>query len=198
MQELLVATHNPGKKKEIAAILKGLKFSVLSLDDIDEDIPEADENGSSYEENALMKAREAAELSGLPTIADDSGLEVEVLPDELGVYTKRYADGTDADRNQKLLDALRQEEHREATFVCCIVLYDPSTKNHKTFFGEMHGKIAEEPRGEDGFGFDPIFIPDGYKKTNAQLGLKVKNKISHRAKAVKQLKEYLQAGASHA
>lgn len=189
---LLVATHNKGKKEEIQDILKGIKMKVLSLDDLEQSFEEPEETGSTYEENALLKARNAGETTGLLSIGDDSGLEVEMLPDELGVKTKRYAPGSDFDRNQKLLDAIREEKNRAAMFVCCIVLYDPETKKHETFFGEVKGVIAEEPRGEKGFGFDPVFIPEGYKKTIAELGLAIKNKISHRSRALQKLKEYLQ------
>ena len=190
-RDLVIATHNQGKVKEIAALLKDLPYKVLSLDNVEEKVEAPEETGDTYEENALIKARAIGEALGKLVVADDSGLEVEMLPDELGVKSARYAPGTDADRNQKLLDALRQETNRKAAFVCCIVLYDPETKKHKTFFGDMPGTIAEEVQGEEGFGYDPVFIPEGYDKTNALLGAKVKNKISHRAKALAELKRYL-------
>ncbi|OGJ22640.1 MAG: non-canonical purine NTP pyrophosphatase, RdgB/HAM1 family [Candidatus Pacebacteria bacterium RIFCSPHIGHO2_01_FULL_46_10] len=188
--KILIATHNQGKKKEIQQILGGA-IEVLILDNITVSVPEPEETGSTYEENALIKARHAGDLSSLLTIADDSGLEVEALPGELGVKTARYGPGSDADRNAKLLRAMTGIAQRKAKFVSCIVLYDPETKTHHTFLGEMNGHIAEESRGVDGFGFDPVFIPDGYEKTNAELGLEVKNTISHRAKALEKLKRFM-------
>ena len=188
--KILIATHNVGKKKEIQQIL-GNAVEVLNLDDITVSVPEPEETGSTYEENALIKARHAGDLSGLLTIADDSWLEVEALPGELGVKTARYGSGNDADRYTKLLQAMHGIAQRKAKFVSCIVLYDPKDKTSHTFFGEMPGSIAHEARGTNGFGYDPVFIPEGYQQTFAELGTEIKNTISHRAKAVEKLKKFM-------
>jgi XTP/dITP diphosphohydrolase len=190
MKKLLVATHNKGKRREIAAILEPQGWKVLQLDDISQPIPEPEETGKTYEENALIKAKHAGNLSGLLTIADDSGLEVAALPGELGVYSARYA-ASDAERVAKLLTALKGNTNRSAKFVSCIVLYDPSTKKQQTFLGEAPGTIAKTSKGNDGFGYDPVFIPHGYKETYAELSGEKKNTISHRARALEKLKQFL-------
>ncbi|HKY74175.1 MAG TPA: RdgB/HAM1 family non-canonical purine NTP pyrophosphatase [Patescibacteria group bacterium] len=192
MKKLLVATHNAGKKKEIQDILSDLSYVVLMLDDIENKIQLPEEMGATYEENALIKARFAGESSQLLTMADDSGLEVSALPGELGVRTARYAPGADADRNIKLLVAMKDVRDRKARFISCITLYDPTTKQTQVFIGEMGGTISEESKGTNGFGFDPVFIPEGYTQTFAELGATVKNEISHRAKALRQLKRALE------
>ncbi len=191
MTKLVVATHNKGKKKEIAQMLHDLPIEVLMLDDLEQVIPEPSETGVTYEENALIKAKYTGDLAQLVTLADDSGLEVEALPGELGVRTARYAAGTDSDRNIKLLHALEGKANRNAKFVCCMVIYDPVAKTSMNFFGEMSGSIAHETRGNEGFGFDPVFIPQGYQQTFAELGSEEKNTISHRAKALQKVKAYL-------
>lgn len=191
MKKLLIATHNAGKKKEIAEILEPLGWEVFTLDDVAQPIPEPEETGKTYEENALIKAKHAGDIAKLLTMADDSGIEVEVLPGELGVYSARYAKSDD-ERVQKLLKVMKGQTNRGARFVSCIVLYDPTTQTHHSFFGEVVGKLAEEPRGSQGFGYDPIFIPDGYTETFGELGSEVKNKVSHRAKALLQLTIYLE------
>ncbi|MBI5151380.1 MAG: RdgB/HAM1 family non-canonical purine NTP pyrophosphatase [Candidatus Pacebacteria bacterium] len=191
MKKLLIATHNAGKKKEISEVLGSIGWEVLTLDDISLSVPEPEETGTTYEENALIKAKHAGDISGLLTIADDSGIEVEALPGELGVYSSRFAK-SDEERVQKLLKTMEGQTKRGAKFVSCIVIYDPVTQMHNSFFGEVVGKLAEEPRGSRGFGYDPIFIPNGYEKTFGELGNEVKNTISHRAKALGKMKKYLQ------
>lgn len=190
MNQLLIATHNKGKTKEIRAILIDVGFSVLSLDDIPQNIPEPKETGSTYEENALIKAKTAGDITKKLTMADDSGLEVDALPGELGVYSARYG-ANDNDRITKLLTAMSGKTDRTAMFVSCIVLYNPKTQKHQTFMGKVEGTLANEKRGETGFGFDPLFIPHGYTKTFAELGEEEKNTLSHRARALAKLKIHL-------
>ena len=190
MTTLLVATHNKGKVKEIQTILADIGFSILSLDEIPQNVPEPEETGTSYEENALIKAKAAGDVTKMLTMADDSGLEVEALPGELGVYSARYGPN-DAERITKLLTAMKEKTNRTAAFVSCIVLYDPKTQTHQAFVGKIEGTLANEKRGETGFGFDPLFIPNGYTKTFADLGPEEKNKLSHRARALEKLKIYL-------
>jgi len=190
MKTLLIATHNAGKKREIGEILRPLGYDVLMFDDLPQPFDEPQETGTTYEENALIKAKAAGDASGLLTIADDSGLEVESLPGELGVYSARYAK-TEKERNQKLLKSTEGKSNRNAKFVSCIVLYDPATQTHNTFVGEVLGMLATEEKGMNGFGYDPLFIPQGYKQTFAELESKEKNALSHRAKALKKLGEFL-------
>lgn len=196
MQKLLVATHNAGKKKEIQEILRDVGYDVVMLDEVGvaDGVPE--ETGATYKQNALIKAKAAGEKTGLLTVADDSGLEVEMLPGELGVLSARYTSGSDADRVAKLLHALEGKSARGARFVSCVVLYDPQKNMHEMFMGEVRGRISAAPRGLNGFGYDPVFIPDGYEQTFAELGPSIKNKISHRAKALEKLQTYLKSHVS--
>lgn len=189
--KLLIATHNEGKKKEVKNLLSDLSIEVLTLDDIKENIDPPNEDGSTYEENALIKAKTIGDKTQLLTISDDSGLEVTSLPSMLGVKSARFFPGTGNERNTKLLELLKDKKDRSATFVCCIVLYDSKTKQHISFVGKAEGSIATSILGEDGFDYDFVFIPKGFQKTYAQIGPKVKNTMSHRAKALMLLKEYL-------
>lgn len=192
MKKLLIATHNAGKKKEIQDILSDLPYTVFMLDDVEGEILLPEETGTTYEENASIKATFAGEVTQLLTMADDSGLEVSALPGELGVRTARYTQGSDADRNTKLLTAMKGVRDRSARFISCIALHDPTTKQTQTFIGEMKGTISEESKGANGFGFDPVFIPEGYTQTFAELGTAVKNEISHRAKSLRLMKQALE------
>lgn len=189
MQKLLVATHNAGKKREIAAILQPLGYEVVMFDDLCQAFDEPQETGSTYEENALIKAKAAGDASGLLTLADDSGLEVDALPGELGVYSARYAK-TEIERNEKLLKAMERKTNRSAKFVSCIVLYDPSTEIHHTFLGEVLGELATEAKGQNGFGYDPLFIPQGFTQTFGEMESTQKNELSHRVKALRKLKQF--------
>lgn len=191
MNTLLIATENDGKKREIQEML-GDVYTLLTLKDIPIKVVLPPETGKTYEENARIKAISAAEKTGYITIADDSGIEVQALPGELGVYSARYAVGTDRDRCEKLLQALQGIKDRRASFVCTIVLHNPKTQETYAFRGELHGTIAEGIIGNEGFGYDPIFIPDGYTTTNAALGMRVKNEISHRKQAIAKLCAFLQ------
>lgn len=196
MKTLVFASNNAHKLEEIRAIL-GNKFDVKSLKDIgcNVDIPET---GTTFRENALQKARYVKEHFGFDCFADDSGLQVEALGGEPGVYSARYAIkngrqvtvGNKDDANMDvLLEKLAGEENRKACFRTCIALiYEGETH---FFDGVVEGHIITEKRGDGGFGYDPLFVPDGYEKTFAEMGNEVKNNISHRAKAVEKLAEFL-------
>lgn len=196
MKTLVFASNNAHKLEEIRAIL-GNKFDVKSLKDIgcNVDIPET---GTTFRENALQKARYVKEHFGFDCFADDSGLQVEALGGEPGVYSARYAvkngrqvtAGNKDDANMDvLLEKLAGDENRKACFRTCIALiYEGGTH---FFDGVVEGHIITEKRGDGGFGYDPLFVPDGYEKTFAEMGNEVKNNISHRAKAVEKLAEFL-------
>lgn len=186
-QKIVFATNNVHKLEEVAAIL-GDNYEVLSLREIgcNTDIPET---ADTFAGNALQKAQYVKENYGYDCFADDSGLEVDVLNGAPGVYSARYSgEGPEANMD-KLLHNLTGKIGREAQFRTVIaLLMDGETR---LFEGIVRGTIINERRGEGGFGYDPIFVPDGYGLTFAELGNEVKNRISHRAKAVRQLAEYL-------
>ena len=193
MKKIIFASSNEGKVAEVKKILSELNIQIVALQDIDF-IGEIEENGDSFEENAKIKAIEIFNNYKLPTIADDSGLVVEQLNGEPGIYSARYAgiDSDDEANNIKLLENLRSkpEPHR-AKFVCSAVYY--SGEEIYTTVGEVHGKIISKARGTNGFGYDPLFVPDGYSKTMAELDPGIKNSISHRFKAFDQIKKHLLA-----
>jgi len=198
---LVMATRNAGKVRELAELLRDLDVRLLSLDDFPE-LPEIPEEGATFAENALAKAQTVARLTGLPALADDSGLEVEALGGRPGVFSARYAQDrtggrtpSDKDNWRKLLDELREvsPEKRQARFVCEIALAWPNGRLLTTR-GEVSGVIAQEPRGTRGFGYDPVFWVPAYEATVAELDLAVKNRISHRGRALKQLKDILIRG----
>ena len=198
---LVMATRNPGKVREMAELLRDLKVRLLSLNDFPE-FPEIPEEGTTFAENAAAKAQAVASRTGLPSLADDSGLEVEALGGRPGVFSARYAQDrtagrtpSDEDNWRKLLDELRDVplEERQASFVCEIALAWPNGRL-VTARGELPGSIALKPRGSRGFGYDPVFWVEEYKATVAELDLAVKNRISHRGKALQKLKEILAEG----
>lgn len=193
MDCLLAATRNKNKIKEIKEILKDMPIKILSLDDLDINI-EVDEDGTTFEENAYKKAYEIMKVTNMPTIADDSGLEVYALNGAPGVYSARFSGvhGDDKKNNEKLLNLLKDvpDENRGARFVCVISLIFPDGRK-KFARGEIEGKIAHEVRGNGGFGYDPLFIVPEYEMTFAELGSEIKNKISHRGKALEELKNIL-------
>ena len=198
---LVMATRNAGKVRELAGLLRDLDVRLLSLNDFPE-LPEIPEEGATFAENALTKAQTVARLTGLPALADDSGLEVEALGGRPGVFSARYAQDrtggrtpSDEDNWRKLLDELREvsPEKRQARFVCEIALAWPNGRLLTTR-GEVSGVIAQEPRGTRGFGYDPVFWVPAYEATVAELDLAVKNRISHRGRALKQLKDILIRG----
>lgn len=185
---LIFATENPGKVQEVRDLFDG--YQILCLKDL-EDVPEIIEDGETFEENSLKKAMVIYEKFHSAVIADDSGLEVESLGRRPGVYSARYAGetATHDDNNEKLLAELDSEDDRRASFVCCAVFYDG--KHRITSEGRIEGRIIREKRGSEGFGYDPLFVPNGYEKTFSELGLEEKNCISHRALAFKNLKRKL-------
>ncbi len=188
MKELIFATGNKGKLAEVQKIFEGTDYKIISLYDLGE-VPEIEETGSTFEANALIKAEAIYNLHKVPVIADDSGLAVEQLNGEPGVYSARYAgeNCTYDDNNKKLVEALHQHSTpHKAKFVCSAIYYDG--KNKIRSVGEMHGEIISEFRGTNGFGYDPIFLPDGFQKTLAELTTEEKNLISHRAKAFNKMK----------
>jgi XTP/dITP diphosphohydrolase len=190
--EFILASHNTNKVKEINLLLKNTAISVKSLAEINyhDDIIE---DGSTIEENAQIKASTIFKKFQLPAIGEDTGLEVLALNNRPGVFTARYGGSEkDADKNMdKVLAELEMTNDRRARFRTCIWL---KTENEeKLFEGIVNGKISLNKKGAGGFGYDPIFIPEGYKKTFAELPLSEKSKISHRARAIKKLIDYLQA-----
>ncbi len=187
--DILVATKNKGKLKEIKSILDG--YNVLGLDDIGIDV-DVEENGTTFEENALIKAREISKLSGKTVIADDSGLEVDYLNGAPGIYSARYTDGSDDDRVNKLLSELSgvPREKRGAHFTCAIAIVYADGEEH-TFRGECYGIIGTEKKGDNGFGYDPVFFFEEYNMTLAEASEEMKNKVSHRSIALEKLKKFL-------
>ncbi|MBN2572189.1 MAG: RdgB/HAM1 family non-canonical purine NTP pyrophosphatase [Ignavibacteriales bacterium] len=186
--KIIFASRNPGKVREVTALFKDTNFIIKSLLDFN-NIPEIIEDGKTFEENALLKAKIVFEQFRCPVIADDSGLEVEQIKNEPGVYSARYAGGKCSyyDNNVKLLYELQfYDEPHFAKFVCYAIYYSGDKRIDAK--GELIGRIINEFRGDNGFGYDPIFIPEGYGLTLAELTLLEKNKISHRAKAFNELK----------
>ncbi|MBM3190468.1 MAG: XTP/dITP diphosphatase [Chloroflexi bacterium] len=183
--KLLIATRNPGKKAEYAAILADFGLELVTLADLGIEA-DVDETGSTFAENALLKARAYAGLSGLLTLADDSGLEVDALDGAPGIRSARYAGpgATDQERYQQLLRALDgvPDERRGARFRCAIALVWPDGRE-EIVEGTCEGRITHEPRGTHGFGYDPVFHVLGYGCTMAELSPETKNRISHRARA---------------
>ncbi len=197
MVEVIIASKNEGKIREITEILSELKtVKFLSLKDYP-DIPKIVEDGSSFEENAAKKAITVATYTGKIALADDSGLEVEALDGAPGIKSSRF-DKDDKARNQKLLRLLKDvpQEKRMALFRCVIAIAD-SKGGLSLSRGSCQGMITFETRGEHGFGYDPIFIIPKYSKTLAELGPKIKNRVSHRAKALKRAKKILREMVSN-
>ncbi|SHG80431.1 XTP/dITP diphosphohydrolase [Thermosyntropha lipolytica DSM 11003] len=184
-----MATRNQKKKKELQEILSDLDVQVITLEEIEKEVPEIEEDGTTFEANAVKKASITAALTGYICLADDSGLVVDALDGKPGVYSARFAGegATDEQNNRKLLQLLKgiPEERRTARFVCVIAICTPEGETF-TVRGECEGRIAFYPRGEKGFGYDPLFIPCGYQVTFAELSGEEKSRISHRGKALLQ------------
>jgi XTP/dITP diphosphohydrolase len=188
--KLIFATHNKNKAKEVKSLMPSSSIELLSLDDINFH-DEIDETASTLEGNALLKAKTIFEKTGINCFADDSGLLVDALNGEPGVYSARYAgeQKNDQDNMQKLLHELNDKPNRNAHFKTVMALIIDG-KEH-LFEGKIEGKIITEKLGSNGFGYDPIFVPDGYNETFAQLDSETKNKISHRARALQKMLEFL-------
>jgi len=201
MRSLLLGTRNPGKVIEITSILADSGWSFSSLQEFP-DIGEAEENFVTFAENAIAKACFYASATGLWALADDSGLEVEALGGAPGVLSARYAGehATDADRRELLLSELTKvselvksaNANRRARFVCAIAIASVDGEVLNLSEGICEGNITLAPRGTSGFGYDPLFVPDGYAETFAELSNEIKNQISHRARALIKLREFLQ------
>ncbi len=189
-QKLLLATRNQGKITEFRRILDAIDPGKIELVGLDQfpDLHDVDETGTTFQENALLKAREMSEASGLPAIADDSGLCVDALNGDPGIFSARWA-GTHGDDRANLEKVLQQlidvsEEERTAYFICVAALYLPSGESHCEE-GRFYGSILTEPVGENGFGYDPIFQPQGLTISSAQMSSEEKDQVSHRGKALR-------------
>ncbi|RKY94921.1 MAG: non-canonical purine NTP pyrophosphatase, RdgB/HAM1 family [Candidatus Hydrothermota bacterium] len=194
-RKLLIATRSKGKFPEIISLLEGLPFEFINLNDIPE-LPkdyEVEEPAATFEGNAIIKAMTLGKKTGLLTLAEDAGLEVDALGGKPGVHTARYARGTDEDRYMKLLAELREvsDERRTARFRAVVAIYDPNNDKIRTCEGTYEGKITTEPRGTNGFGYDPVFFSVKLKKTSAEMTLEEKNSVSHRGVAFRKARDIL-------
>jgi XTP/dITP diphosphohydrolase len=185
---LMVATRNKGKTEEIRELLRGFPAEIKNLEDFGP-IPTVEEDGETFDENAYKKASFASRILGLPALADDSGLLVEALDGRPGVHSARYAGegATDKDRCVKLLNEMGGRKNRNAAFECVISIAVP-TGQALTYEARCEGRIMEAPAGENGFGYDPVFYYPPYEKTFGQLSRTEKNRVSHRGKALSQLR----------
>ena len=190
--EIVLATNNKHKLQEVRGFLSPHKIVVYGLNDLNLKIGDIEENGKSYFENSLIKARAVAKLVDLPIIADDSGLEIEALNNQPGLYSARYAEqlGGHANAIKEILKRLENIDNRSARFVCDIVLINDGDKP-LLFEGIANGTIADSPIGEGGFGYDPIFQSSEINKRFSELSQEEKNKVSHRGKALLKLLTYL-------
>jgi XTP/dITP diphosphohydrolase len=184
---LVLATRNAGKTAEIRALLKDFPIEIRNLDDFGP-IPEIEEDGATFDENAYKKAHFAARVLGFPALADDSGLVVEALDGAPGVYSARYAgaNASDAERSAKLLQAMAGQTNRAAAFECVISIAVPEGPA-LTYEARCEGQLTDQPIGENGFGYDPIFFYPPLNKTFAQMTMAEKSSISHRGKALQEL-----------
>jgi XTP/dITP diphosphohydrolase len=196
MKELVVASRNRGKLQEIQSLLDGVVDTVRCAADF-ADFPETIEDGSTFRDNALKKAREAMLFTGLPALADDSGLVVDVLDGRPGVHSARFAgEGAgDAANNRLLLKELNgiPAGRRQAAFVCVLAFVTPAG-HEQVFSGRVGGSILTSERGDGGFGYDPLFLVDGFDRTMAELSLQEKNRISHRGQALQLFQDFLSKG----
>ena len=192
---LLVGSGNPKKAAELSAMLQGLRWDVRGLRDYPS-LPEPEETGATFEENAVLKARYYSEAFGVACLADDSGLVVDVLGGAPGVYSARYAGplATDAENNAKLLAALEDYlwHERTARFVCHAAFCRPSQPVHIEY-GTVEGHISMEPFGAGGFGYDPLFVPEGFDRTFGEMNAQEKHGLSHRGQALGKFRLYLES-----
>lgn len=188
MKDIMIATSNKGKVREYKSLLEPLGYIVHDLSELDP--IEIDENGSTFQENALIKAKSIQGKCNMTVIADDSGLEIDALNKEPGIHSARYLEGHDYSyKNKVLLERMKDKTDRTARFVCAIALCD-ETGDH-LFTGVMEGKINDQAAGDNGFGYDPIFLVEQFGKTSAQLTMEQKNSVSHRGIATRELLDYL-------
>ena len=190
MLEILIATNNLGKVKEIKDILNSPEIKILTMKDFP-DLPRVEEDGKNYQENAFKKAGKISEYTGKICLADDSGLEIDYLKGEPGIYSSRWGN-SDEERINKVLRLLKNVpiNKRNAKFICSAVLVFPNGKRYMVK-EECKGSITFKPKGTHGFGYDPIFLVPEYNKTFAELGDEVKNRISHRGKAMRKMAEII-------
>ncbi len=188
MIHVLVATRNEGKLRELRTLLSGEPLRLESLA-AHVRVGEVDETGETFEENAKLKAAHAARKTGLWTIGEDSGIEVDALGGAPGIRSARYAGvhGDDAANNRKLIEALKGVDDRTARYVCALALASPTGEVVSMVRGASEGRIVDEPRGTGGFGYDPYFVPEGEMRTNAELTELEKSALSHRGRAVRAL-----------
>lgn len=194
--ELLIATYNAGKIRELTGLLSTLPLRLRRLSEFSQ-VEEVEETGKTFAANAELKARLYSRQTNLWTLADDSGLEVDALDGAPGVFSARYggANATDAERNARLLAALSRTDDAERTarFTCAIALHEPAAGTTEIFAGTCEGRISQYPRGDNGFGYDPLFIPEGYAYTFGELPDELKQQLSHRARALAGVRAYLDA-----
>ncbi len=195
MMKILIASHNVHKIKEFMQIFESTPIHLVSLKELN-DHDEVEETENTFTKNAILKAKYFAKKYRMPAISDDSGLAVDYLNGRPGVHSKRYAGGNDYDNNVKLLNELKGIENRDAHFISVVALYYPDC-SYKTYQGVVYGTIGHELKQIDAFGYDPIFYPKGYNQSFAELGHLIKNEISHRALALKKVKEDLDEIINH-
>ena len=189
--KVILASNNKGKIKEFREILSQFNIEVLSLKDIDFNV-EIEENGHTFLENALIKAKTIFDIYHMPVISDDSGLCVQALNEEPGIYSARYCGlETEDERNDLILKQMENQIDRRAYFHCSIVFYIAEDK-YEHFIGRVYGNLDYTKKGDGGFGYDVIFIPNGYSQTFGELSKEIKNDISHRANALKSFIKYLE------
>jgi XTP/dITP diphosphohydrolase len=191
--KLLIATTNKGKTREIAVLMAGFPVEIVNLSNLPT-MPESPEDVGTFEGNAIQKAKHYGTLAQLPTVAEDAGLEIPILDGWPGVYSSRVAP-TDRERVELVLEKMKNHsgEAREARFVSVVAFFDPAKDFVKTFHGICQGILIEEPRGENGFGYDPIFWHPGYGMTMAQLSTEEKNLISHRGQSFGSFARWMKA-----
>ncbi len=185
--KVVLASSNKGKIKEFNFLFKNSGFEVIPFSKFSKiEIPET---GNSYEENAYLKAKKSFEISGLPVLADDSGLEVKSLNNEPGIFSARYAgnDVTDKKNNEKLLAKLKNKSNRDAKFVSVLIFYDPKKKIEIYTYGELKGSIGKKEKGAQGFGYDPLFKIKNTNITMAQISFEKRMKVSHRAESTNKM-----------
>ena len=193
IEKLVIATHNPGKLAEIEALLAPLGIACVGAAELG--LPEPEEIGNTFIDNAELKAREAADLSGLPALADDSGLSVDALHGLPGIFSARWAEDAMGNRNFRRamervwrdIEASGPEASHDAHFTCALAIAWPDNGQTESFEGRVDGTLVWPPRGEKGFGYDPMFVPAGYDQTFGEIDPDVKHRISHRAKAFEKL-----------
>jgi XTP/dITP diphosphohydrolase len=193
IEKLVIATHNPGKLKEIQDLLAPLGIECVSAAELG--LPEPEEIGNTFIDNADLKAREAADLSGLPALADDSGLAVDALHGLPGIFSARWAEDEDGDRDfgramervWREVEAAGEDAGLDAHFACALSLAWPDDGQVQSFEGRVDGKLVWPPRGDRGFGYDPMFVPAGYDQTFGEFDPEEKHRVSHRADAFRKL-----------